>query len=109
MTDANVKVVNRGRSVQIIIDGEIDLANAPIVENEIYAGITNQVTAASIDLSDVGYMDSAGLRILFELAAQLPVLQIELELIAPVGSPARRVMELSGLPSLARITPLSGV
>jgi stage II sporulation protein AA (anti-sigma F factor antagonist) len=105
MTEATVTVRDRGASIEIVVGGEVDLANASTVEREIQAAITNHITAVSIDLSDVGYMDSAGLRVLFDLAARLPVLQIDFELVTPVGSPARRVMELSGLPRLVAIKP----
>jgi stage II sporulation protein AA (anti-sigma F factor antagonist) len=105
MTGAIVKVATREGFVEIALEGEIDLANAQSVGQEVYAAITNQTTAASIDLSRVTYLDSAGLHILFELAARLPTLQIALELIAPVGSQVRRVMELCGLTSVATVKP----
>lgn len=105
MTDATVTVTTDGERVSIVVAGEIDLANAGTVEEQIHQAITNQVTTASIDLSDVTYLDSAGLRILFTLAARLPVLQIALVLVAPVGSPARRVIELSGLDTLSSLQP----
>jgi stage II sporulation protein AA (anti-sigma F factor antagonist) len=105
MTDATVKVAIHEGLVEIVLEGEIDLANAKPVAREIQAAITNQTTAASIDLSRVSYMDSAGLHILFDLAARLPTLQIALELISPVGSQVRRVMELCGLTSVAVVKP----
>jgi anti-anti-sigma factor len=105
MTDATVKVATHEGSVEIVLEGEVDLANAKSVARQIHAAITNQTTAAAIDLSRVTYMDSAGLHILFELAARLPTLQIALELISPVGSQVRRVMELCGLTSVAVVKP----
>jgi anti-anti-sigma factor len=105
VSDAWVTVSAEGRSVRLVLGGEIDMSNAVAVEDEIDAAISNQVTAVHIDLSDVTYLDSAGLRILFGLASRLPTLQIELELVAPTGSPAHRVMEISGLGNLVTITP----
>jgi stage II sporulation protein AA (anti-sigma F factor antagonist) len=91
--------------VEIVLAGEIDLANATDVGQTIARTITNRTTTAVVDLSGVTYMDSAGLHVLFELAARLPTLQIALELVAPLGSQVRRVMELCGLTSVVAVRP----
>ena len=108
MTEARIDAVTDGRSVLLMVSGEIDMANAPSVEAEIAGAISNQVRVVTIDLGEVGYLDSAGLRILFGLATRLPILQIDLEVVAPVGSSARRVIDLSGLPRVAVVTPDNG-
>ena len=105
MTDATVKIAASGGLVRIVLEGEIDLANARWVGEEMTSAITNQATAAVVDLSGVGYIDSAGLHVLFELAARLPTLQIALELIAPLGSQVRRVMEICGLTTVVPVKP----
>ena len=105
MTTAGVDVTVNDGHVRITVAGEVDLANAATVEVQIVAGITNQVTSVSVDLGDVDYMDSAGMRILFSLASRLAGLQIALEVVAPVGSPARRLVEVSGLASLVALLP----
>lgn len=92
-------------SVTVTVSGEIDLSNAAEVEEQLVAAIPNQVHAATLDLSDVEYIDSIGMRILFRLAAQLDTAQISLTLRAPLDSPARRVIEVAGLPSVARMEP----
>jgi anti-anti-sigma factor len=108
VTHATVDVKSDGETVHIVLAGEIDMANAPLVEDEVSEAITNHVTSATIDLGQVSYLDSAGLRFLFDLAARLPTLQIDLELIAPAGSASRRVAEMSGLVAVARVTPEAG-
>jgi anti-anti-sigma factor len=105
VTEASVSVHANGDSVRLILSGEIDTANAAAVEDEINEAIPNQVSAVSVDLSDIAYLDSAGLRILFGLATRLPILQIRLEVVAPLASPARRVIELAGLPRLVPVLP----
>ena len=104
---AEMKVTSHEGQVEIVLRGEIDLENAAGVGEMIQAAILNRTTAARIDLSDVSYIDSAGLHVLFELAARLPTLQITLELVAPPGTQARRVMELSGLTSVVTVHPES--
>lgn len=103
--EVGVRVAADGGLVEIVLDGEIDLANATEVGQAIADAITNRTSAAVVDLSRVTYMDSAGLQILFELAARLPTLQIALELVAPVGSQVRMVMELCGLTSIVAVRP----
>jgi hypothetical protein len=61
VTGVDVKVEAAGGSVRVILVGDVDLANVDQVAAEVHAAITNQLTAATIDLSDVGYLDSAGL------------------------------------------------
>jgi stage II sporulation protein AA (anti-sigma F factor antagonist) len=106
MTEARVDVITKDDVVRIVLAGEIDMANAVEVEDQICEVITNQVTEASIDLTEVTYLDSAGLRVLFGLAERLPTLQIALELVAPVESPSRRVLELSGLAAVVPVVPV---
>lgn len=94
-----------GDTVLIVIEGEIDLSNADHVEGEITAAISNRTMSAAIDLTAVTYVDSIGMRVLFELATRLETAQIGLKLVAPIGSPARRVIEISGLNAVVDIEP----
>ncbi|HEY8545554.1 MAG TPA: STAS domain-containing protein [Acidimicrobiales bacterium] len=105
MSGVDVKVETTDDAVRVILVGDVDLGNVDRVATDIHSAITNQVTAATVDLSDVGYLDSAGLRVLFELAVRLPTLQITLVLVAPPGSPARRVVDMSGLSGVATVVP----
>jgi anti-anti-sigma factor len=103
MTVANVHVHTEQAAVHITISGEIDLDNAATVEDQLFAAIDNHTTAAVLDLSNLLYMDSSGLRMLFVLATRLDTLQIRLELVARRGSPARRVLELTGFDAFASL------
>jgi len=102
---AKVETSAEGESMRIIVSGEIDLANAAAVDDELRAAISHQPAAVSVDLTDLSYMDSAGIRILFALASRLQALRIVLELIVPLDSPTRRLIELSGFESIATIRP----
>ena len=105
MTDAKVETSTEDGSMRITLSGEIDLANAAAVGDEIRAAVSNQPTTVSVDLTDLTYMDSAGIRILFVLASRLQALRSVLELIVPLDSPTRRIIELSGFESLAALRP----
>jgi len=99
MTTASVIARAQDDNVTIAVVGEIDLANADAVQAEILAAITNQLATVCVDLSALAYIDSAGLRLLFRLGTRLNTLQIALQLLVPLDSPTRRVIELSGIAS----------
>ena len=95
-----------GDHVSISIAGEIDLSNADEVEEQITSAIPNRCTSASVDLTDVTYVDSVGMRLFFNLVAQLRTAQIELKMIAPPSSPARRIVDISGLNAVVPVEPV---
>ena len=98
MTDASMTVGrDSADTARIALFGEIDMANADEVEQQILGAIGNQLTAVTIDLSGLEYIDSAGLRVLFTLGSRLDILQIALRLVVPTGSSIRRVIDLSGI------------
>ncbi|PXY31087.1 STAS domain-containing protein [Prauserella muralis] len=104
MTIAHVEVRAQDEtSVDIAISGEIDLSNAVSVQDGVFSAITNRLLSVRIDLAGVTYLDSAGLRILFALADRLRLLQTSCIIVAPFGSPTRRVIELSGLDNLVTV------
>jgi anti-anti-sigma factor len=105
VTTATVKVHTAGEVVHVALAGEIDLANAATVEEEIFAAVDNTAATVVIDLTDVLYLDSSGLRILFLLAGRLQMLQIGMEVVAPAGSPIRRVIEVFGLEPFVVLRP----
>src|SRR5918997_6045823 len=105
MTVAKVKTNAENGSMHIAVSGEIDLANATAVEDELREAVSQQPTTVSVDLTDLTYLDSAGIRILFTMASRLRALRILLELIVPLDSPTRRLIELSGFESLATLRP----
>lgn len=105
MTEVKVETAAEGASMRITLSGEIDLANAAAVEDDIREAVSHQPSSVSVDLTNLVYIDSAGIRILYGLASRLQGLRIVLELIAPLGSPTRRLIELSGFESVAALQP----
>ena len=102
---AGVTTAADGGHVSIVISGEIDLSNADEIEVTVVESIPNQCSSASVDLSDVTYIDSVGMRIFFKLAAQLHTAQIALKIVAPHTSPARRIVDISGLTAVVLVEP----
>jgi anti-anti-sigma factor len=105
MSDARVDVRTSGDQVHFTIAGDVDLANAGDIEAQLTAAIRNRTTGVTLDLGDVTYLDSAGLQVVFALTVSLRRLQIDMRVIAPVGSPARHAIEMAGMASITDIKP----
>jgi stage II sporulation protein AA (anti-sigma F factor antagonist) len=102
---ASVTTETIAGAVVVHLAGEIDLENAAVIQAAIDAAISNHEMDAVVDLSEITYIDSVGMRYLFTLAGRLNTAQIRFRLVAPEGTPARRVVELSGLAAVAPVDP----
>lgn len=105
MNHARVEVTTTGDRVHFTIFGDVDLANAADVEEELTTAIRNRATGVTLDLGGVTYLDSAGLQVVFALAVTLRRLQIDMRVVAPEGSPARHAIDMAGMASIAEIEP----
>jgi stage II sporulation protein AA (anti-sigma F factor antagonist) len=104
-TTVRVQPQDDSALMRIVVGGAIDLATAPRVEAEILAAIGNHATIVTVDLTDVDYLDSAGLRVVYRLATRLAELRTQLEIVAPAGSISRRVIEMSGFNGIGTLRP----
>ena len=59
--------------------------------------LTNRCDGLAVDLTGTTYLDSAGIAMLFRLAAELRQHQQQLRLVLAEGSPIARMASLSGL------------
>ena len=81
----------------ILIYGEIDISNAAHLARALKESVSNLDHELAIDLSNVTYVDSAGIRVMFDLSRRLRDHQQRLVLIVPEGSGVRRSLALGGL------------
>lgn len=79
------------------ISGEIDASNTRWLEARLRALLTNQSVALVIDLTEVTYLDSAGIATMFRLGSDLRLHQQQLHLVVLDGSPIKRMVGLTGL------------
>ena len=87
----------------IELDGDIALARAPELRDELRQSVDNQDVGLIVDLTAVRYLDSAGVNVLFEVANELSTRRIALAVVVPEGGLLDRVVELVNLASVARI------
>lgn len=76
------------------LSGELDLSNAGDTARTIRTAVANVQSAIVADLTRVRYMDSAALRTVWELAEREQERGSKLRVVAPIGSPARQLLDL---------------
>lgn len=79
------------------VEGEVDASNVQEVGERLRTLLTNRSTALVVDLTATAYLDSAGINLLFALAAELADRQQRLRLVVPASSPLVRTFRITGL------------
>jgi anti-anti-sigma factor len=87
------------------VSGEVDMANGYRFADEVLGRMADDATALVVDLCDLEYIDSAGVRSLFEIAAALDMREQLLALAVPEGSPLRSVLKVTQVEDVAAICP----
>jgi anti-sigma B factor antagonist len=85
------------------LSGEIDLSNADDLAAAIRARVSNHAMGVVVDLTEVRFIDSSGLAILFVLGRRLRSRRQELRVVVPPESTIRTVVELVDLSTAAGI------
>jgi anti-anti-sigma factor len=79
------------------LSGEIDASNVHEIAGRLRSPLTNHSTALIVDLSAVGYLDSAGINLLFTLGDELRGRQQALHIVVPASSPVARMLRITAL------------
>jgi anti-sigma B factor antagonist len=82
--------------VVVALRGELDLANVGDVEQEVRALYARDFPTVVLDLRELSFIDSTGLRLLLRLEALASGEQRSFAIANGTG-PARRLLELTGL------------
>jgi anti-anti-sigma factor len=91
-----VRLDERPGGAVIRVDGELDDVVAPALADRL-AALDHDGLRLVLDLTDVRYLGSAGVRALVELADGIRASGRRLTVAAPPGTIARRVIDLSGV------------
>jgi anti-anti-sigma factor len=84
------------------VKGELDLSTVARWEENVTT-VGRDATVVVLDLSEVGFVDSAGVRSLFRLARDAASRGTRLLIVAPRDGPVRRLLEIL---SLGSVTPV---
>lgn len=83
--------------------GEIDLSNAREVIDDVSGALPHDTPRVVLDLSTTAYVDSAAIAGLFRLAERVQQRRQQLQVVVPLHSPIRKVIELTGLDQLVPV------
>lgn len=97
---SEVEVVARDGVPVVRVRGEIDLSNADAVLRSIEAAVDERAPGLVVDLRELEFLDSAGVRLLFESARLVAAWGGRFVALVAPGSPALRVLELAEATSL---------
>lgn len=97
MTEVTLAREVRGADVVLTLAGEVDLANAGDVAIDLRREVAETARALVLDLREVLYLDSAGVRLLFDLADRLHARGRELVVVARPGSLLANVVRMVAL------------
>ncbi len=79
------------------IEGDIDFDSAGDLGRDVMQAMPDAAVGLVLDLTDVRYVDSGGVRVFFELAAQLEASGRRVALAVPETSPVRRLIKITRL------------
>jgi anti-anti-sigma factor len=85
--------------------GEIDLSNAGAIRSSLMREMSNDLLGLVLDLTGVGYLDSAGIRVIYELREDLETRGLQMRLVVPEESPVSRTLELVDASSVVGYAP----
>jgi anti-sigma B factor antagonist len=94
---ADVQFRVHGRAVVARLAGEIDLSNAQTIGDAVAETMPNHAFALVLDLTDIDYLDSAGIQLLYRLREELRVRGQILRVVIPASSPASDALRLAGV------------
>ena len=76
-------------------------SSAPPLSTATPTGLPSASSGLILDLSEVTYLDSSGIHLLFDLGRRLAARRQALRLVVPPGAPMRRVLELCAVDGVA--------
>jgi anti-sigma B factor antagonist len=65
----NIDVVERDRVLTLVVEGDLDIATAPLLDEQLAAAEAKDIAALVVDLDRVEFMDSSGLHVLLRHVA----------------------------------------
>jgi anti-anti-sigma factor len=93
---ADVRFTQSGRVVVAHLTGEVDISNAESLRNAIGEATPNQSLALVFDLSDIDYLDSAGIQLIYRLRESLRTRGQRLLVVVPPESRSRDALVTAG-------------
>ncbi len=100
---ANIEFDHRDSVGIAHLSGEVDIAHAATLREQLLGAVRNDDVGLVVDLTDARYVDSVGVSVLFELAERLEGRQIRFAVVVPEGGLVERVLTIVDLHSVAEV------
>lgn len=98
-----LNVYTRDGATVVTLTDEIDVGTAANLGDALVEAVPSDATGLVLDLAAVRYVDSAGIRMLFNVARQLERYRQGLALALPDTSPLKRLLKITDLGEVATI------
>jgi anti-anti-sigma factor len=102
---ADVKLRVDGDVLVARLTGDIDMSNAEDLGAALMDATTNDLIGAVLDCSELDYLDSAGVQLIYRLRERLRARGQRLRLALPDDSPVGEVLRLAGATSYVKAAP----
>lgn len=76
------------------LTGELDIAGAEMVGQRIAEAVPSSARGVVVDMTELDFIDSSGVSMLFGLARRVSSRRQELRVVAPAGKPVARVLDI---------------
>ena len=89
-----VEIDERDDVVVARLTGELDISVAETTGRKIAEAVPSSARGLVVDMSELEFMDSSGVSMLFALARQVGSHRQQLVVVAPTGRPVARVLQI---------------
>ena len=100
-----IEITRQDDVVVVRLEGEVDLANTPTLSAAILESIPNDVAGLVVDLCDVRYIDSVGIRMLFTFVRSLHAARQGMSVAVAPDSPVRKLLKITPLDEAVMFRP----
>lgn len=94
-----------GANLRLSVKGELDLITVPLLAQHVDRHMGTSLQSLTVDLSELEFMDSSGLRLLIELNERAQSEGWRLSLVASNHEPANLVLRMTGADSVLPFEP----
>lgn len=89
--------------VVVRLNGEIDLVNVPTITGLMRNAVDQDAIGVAVDLSEVRYLDSAGVQMLFQLALELATTRKGMAVALGAESPLCTLLKITNFQEVAGV------
>ncbi len=102
---ARFEVERRADVMIVSVTGEIDASNASQLRERMERDVPNDVRGVVLELSEIRFIDSSGMELLFELQSRLERHALRLHVVLPQHAVIWRTLEIAGFRLSGRAFP----